>query len=244
MIVGDDKSDTLAKALFSSPSSLSRALPMKILAIHSINDDPQGASAAMISRLENSIDRQLRLRLRYHECEWKKKEDGDGDGDSHPLKRLQDKLEKFGLSYIPLNHDGSLVMNNPIDASSKRYFFKQVEAQKETDVIIPNPKDVLLGRGRPYQEFPGNIALANELDAQREAYKGKKDRRAAKTNISTQIVKHITANGGRFLQKVNDRWVVVPDIKAREKIAHGFRMPRTKRPREEEEGQTASLETA
>ena len=242
MIVGDDKSDTLAQALFSSPSSLSRALPMKILAIHCINDDPQGASAAMISRLENSTDRQLRLRLRYHECEWKKKEDGDGDG--HPLKRLQDKLEKFGLSYIPLNHDGSLVMNNPIDPSSKRYFFKQAEAQKETDVIIPNPKDVLLGRGRPYQEFPGNIALANELDARREAYKGKKENRAAKTNISTQIVKHITANGGRFLQKVNDRWVVVPDIKAREKIAHGFRMPRKKRPREEEEGQNASLETA
>jgi hypothetical protein len=197
-------------------------LPIETLAIHVIDCEPSSRHINLLNSLEETVGRSARLRLRYHQYK----------RDTPFLEPLQERLRKFGINYIPLNADGSLVMNNPMDPFSKRYFFKRPEETMSSDtIIIPKPCDVLLGRGRPFQEFPGNVTLNDKLDEQRELYRGRNSRKD-KTNISREILEKITRNGGRFLKKEGDHWIEVADLVAREKIAHGFRMPR-KRVRDE-----------
>eukprot|EP00980_Cylindrotheca_fusiformis_P019830 scaffold6966_cov112-Cylindrotheca_fusiformis.AAC.8 len=213
-----------------------------------------------MDRVEEAVGRLTRLRLRQHNMYllYPAMLTAEGDNNSKPkptpLEFLQERLQKFGISYLPINPDGSLVMNNPLEqcnstkktttttttssTSTKRSFFFQKPEwtlANKNNIIIPTPQDVLLGRGRPFQEFPGNMALNDALDANRKAYQQATSRRD-KTNLSQKILTEIQKKGGRFLmqqqQSSGEHWIVVKDLKAREKIAHGFRMPR-KQAREE-----------
>jgi hypothetical protein len=93
-------------------------------------------------------------------------------------------------------------------------------------VAVATQKDVLFGRGKPYQVHPGNIRLA-ELIEERQVEYNRSDR-INKTRISWEIVTIITQQeGGRFLKKedATDSWEQVRYAVAREKVAHGFRTP-------------------
>jgi hypothetical protein len=245
LIIGQDKEDLFAKTILASNSVLSQALPINILAIHMIHGHDMQTSllhntetsdavnsvlardSSSMDRLEETVGRLTRLRLRQHNLHKLYNTIRNSENRNQtPLELLQKRLQKFGISYLPLNPDGSLVMNNPLDSTSKRYFFQKPEATLATCSILPKPQDVLLGRGRPFQEFPGNMALNDALDNHREAYKQATSRRG-KTNLSQKILQDIQRKGGHFLkQQGGDHWVVVTDLVAREKIAHGFRMPR------------------
>jgi hypothetical protein len=93
----------------------------------------------------------------------------------------------------------------------------------EKIVSYPVTNDVLLGRGRPFQEFPGNVRLALLIDKYRERYftAGRCD----KAIISQHLVDTIKESKGRFLKKTTDSegWVEVSDDVARDKVSHGFR---------------------
>ena len=103
------------------------------------------------------------------------------------------------------------------------------------DVIeVPLSRDVVLGRGYPYQQFPGNLRLAILIDQHRATYQS--SNRPNKTAISNMIVQAIKRSNGRFITKRNKDddsssvgslgiggWVVVSDEVAREKVSHGFR---------------------
>ena len=84
-------------------------------------------------------------------------------------------------------------------------------------------RDVILGRGKPYQDHPGNLKLANYIEEYRSAYV--KADRLEKTCISWKIVQHVKNLNGRFLKmdEDSDYWVQVSDDIAREKVSHGFR---------------------
>jgi hypothetical protein len=91
-------------------------------------------------------------------------------------------------------------------------------------IMFPLKNDVLLGRGRPFQEFPGNVQLAKIIDDYREAYQAGK--KLDKTAISTKSLKLVKDSNGRFLKKednIKGFWVDVSDEVAREKVSHGFR---------------------
>jgi hypothetical protein len=245
LVIGQDKEDLFAKTILASNSFLSQALPINILAIHMIHGHDMQTSllhnsetsdavnsvlaldSSSMDRLEETVGRLTRLRLRQHNLHKLYNSIRNSENKNQtPLELLQKRLQKFGISYLPLNPDGSLVMNNPLDSTSKRYFFHKPEATAGTCNILPKPQDVLLGRGRPFQEFPGNMALNDALDNHRQAYKQATSRRG-KTNLSQKILQDIQRKGGRFLkQQGGDHWVIVTDLVAREKIAHGFRMPR------------------
>jgi hypothetical protein len=94
-----------------------------------------------------------------------------------------------------------------------------------TLIEAPGPHDILLGRGRPYQEYEGNQILATLIDQYREEYQASD--RFGKTCISKMVVQMIkTQKGARFLQRALDDshfWVEVSDAVAREKISHSFR---------------------
>ena len=58
---------------------------------------------------------------------------------------------------------------------------------------------VVLGRGNPYQQYPGNLRLAQIIDEHRVAYNTSD--KANKTVISKRIVELVKESNGRFLKK-------------------------------------------
>lgn len=116
------------------------------------------------------------------------------------------------------------------------FFKKHLEERKKLEearkaeigdtIMFPLKNDVLLGRGRPYQDFPGNVKMADIIDTYRGEYQAGK--KLEKTALSAKVVKIVQDDlGGRFLRKKEDDasgiWVQVTDYAAREKVSHGFR---------------------
>ena len=69
-------------------------------------------------------------------------------------------------------------------------------------VAIATNKDVLFGRGKPYQVHPGNVRLAELIEERQMEYNAANRQR--KTDISWEIVEAIVNNGGRFMKKSNE----------------------------------------
>ena len=92
-------------------------------------------------------------------------------------------------------------------------------------IEFPTNRDILLGRGRPYQEYPGNVALSEIIEPHRQQYQSAN--RFDKTCISKMVVQIVKEQlGARFLQRAgedSDEWQEVADSVAREKVSHGFR---------------------
>ena len=144
----------------------------------------------------------------------------------------------FGIPHdiLPLDEDGKLKdglmeafveERRAIDAARKSAIGDRID--------YPNPEDVLMGRGRPYQEYPGNAFLSTIFNARREEYH--QAGRFEKTVMSYDITKVIHDRGGRFIQRdeTTGGWFVVAENVAREKISGGFRT-RTRRQETQDKG--------
>lgn len=96
--------------------------------------------------------------------------------------------------------------------------------QEESSGLVsyPTKNDVLVGRGRPYQEFQGNLRYSLLIDMNLSKYL-KATNRFEKTCVFMDIVKLIQENNGRFLQRNSQGWEIVKDNVAREKVSHIFR---------------------
>ena len=140
-------------------------------------------------------------------------------------------LNTFGLSreYMPLDNNFNVTTDKVMLFIRKR---REIEDLRELQrarngsglVDFPRSLDVVLGRGRPYQGYPGNMRLATFIDQQRAQYQSLD--RLNKTHLSLEVVRMIKNSGGRFLKRCDDdsgRWWEVPDDVAREKVSHGFR---------------------
>lgn len=93
-----------------------------------------------------------------------------------------------------------------------------------TLILAPSPMDVLLGKGRAFQEFSGNLHMNRLVDHSLEAYKSAASK-AHKTAIAIEIVRDIHNSGGRFLERRADGWKVVTDeVVQRNKITQAFRV--------------------
>lgn len=120
---------------------------------------------------------------------------------------VRDWIEQF-VEQRRLKEAGDTVNSNSQESSS-------------LCVRCPTAKDVLLGRGRPFQMW--NNHLGAVIDRLKERYYSSS--RFEKTCLSIDVVNIIKGNGGRFLQRTNDQagWVEVSDDVAREKVSSGFR---------------------
>ena len=112
----------------------------------------------------------------------------------------------------------------------------------------PNTIDVLLGKGRSCQEFPGNQALLKMVAIRYLVYQGaSKDEKAT---IANAIVASIHRSGGRFLEAVEGvGWkVVTDDTILINKVTQAFRAQKRNQKLEEkskDNGQsTLSTDTA
>jgi hypothetical protein len=133
----------------------------------------------------------------------------------------------FGVpvQVLPVTYDGKLKTMNHLRWIARR----QVKDTKMIDktgvfdgVDLPGRDDVLLGRGRTFQDHPGSVKLRDIVNFFLEEYKpaSKPDKKA----IAWKVVEAIKGRGCRFLKRdADDWWVEVSDENAQEKVSTTFR---------------------
>jgi hypothetical protein len=87
----------------------------------------------------------------------------------------------------------------------------------------PGEFDILCGRGRAFQEHPGNIVLRHMVELHMGRFKRAK--RNYKSSIASEIVAAFNANGNHFLKQDGETevWEEIQDEVAKEKVNHCFR---------------------
>lgn len=190
-------------------SFMGNALPFKFASVHFCFES-NTLVAAIQSTLMMSLGRYARIRSRSHcgsrlECTYALR--SYGINIDYDLQQGISHVQKWGLQQCKQLDD----------------YFREIHDKR----LLPGPKDVLLGRGRPFQLYSGNLALTVTIDQYRERYISSK--KMDKKAITAEIVENIVSSGGRFLKRVNDDeasnidWKVVDFETARLKVSHSFR---------------------
>jgi hypothetical protein len=81
--------------------------------------------------------------------------------------------------------------------------------------------DVLLGRGRPYQEFPGNQRLIELVNGEVERYRECKHL-FEKTRVLLDVIAIVHGSGGHFLKRRTEGWEIAGDEMTMEKVRKTF----------------------
>jgi hypothetical protein len=129
---------------------------------------------------------------------------------------------------FPITCEGEVKLACHIKWIGKR---RAKDARLKQDVVfggidLPGHNDVLLGRGKPFNEHSGNVRLRRLVDLHKEEYK--MARVGEKHTITRKIVESVKSNSGRFLKRDPDGWwVLVSDDEATEKVSHNFRTARS-----------------
>ena len=135
----------------------------------------------------------------------------------------------FGIdtAIFPMDEDGNILKDRMTTYIEKRKKEEAKAKEKEAiekEIYVPTCHDVLLGRGKPFQNHSGNLQMVKLIEARHHAYM--QANRFQKTCLSWEIVKNVQSEyGGRFLEKdeATDTWKIVSDDIARENAASGFR---------------------
>ena len=90
-------------------------------------------------------------------------------------------------------------------------------------VLYPTSKDVLMGRGRPFITWPGNVRLPQRVIPHLDQYMAMRDIFSGKAAIVMDVLDEIQAEGGRFLNRKPGYWEIADDQKAKEKVSQIFR---------------------
>jgi ribosomal protein S13 len=134
-------------------------------------------------------------------------------------------LMTYGIPHhlIPLTKEENIKLKNHLASIEMR---KATEEYAQHGMVetcdLPRNCDVLLGRGKPIQEYRGNIRLLALLDDHLSLYHGF-SKNKEKTALSAEIVKMVQSASGRFLTKESGVWIEVSDNIAREKVSCSFR---------------------
>jgi hypothetical protein len=119
-------------------------------------------------------------------------------------------------------NDSSNSINNQAKKKRRPSFLSDVRIDK------PGIFDVICGRGRPYQEHPGNIRLHAIVAGHRPRYfSSKRNNKKGIAEMIVNSIKNDETQPGRFLKRVDDEndmvWEDVSDEVAREKVSHVLR---------------------
>lgn len=112
------------------------------------------------------------------------------------------------------------VFANPAFNSQKKLIMSDAG---KTRVVLPADVDILLGRGKPFQNHPGNQRMLGLVDKYRDRYQ--EAERKEKHDIVEEVMGIICGSGGRFLRRVDyeNYWVEVNHSIAYRKVGHAFR---------------------
>lgn len=90
-----------------------------------------------------------------------------------------------------------------------------------TLIMLPFRKDVVFGKGRRFQNHPGNMKLKLMVDELLPEYETLD--KEAKTVLADRIVRVFKREGTRFLSQESGIWIESTDDSARSKVAQLFR---------------------
>jgi hypothetical protein len=134
-------------------------------------------------------------------------------------------LMTYGIPHhlIAMSTDGSLRTKHILEWIKMR---KHLEALIASDANfehsdLPALAEVILGRGKPAHDHPGNLRLHDVVDECLPRYNS--STKQGKTEISTEVVQRIKATSGRFLAQIKGVWMETSDVDARDKVSHLFR---------------------
>jgi hypothetical protein len=103
------------------------------------------------------------------------------------------------------------------------------EANRSGFILFPDPNDVLVGRGWPYQTFSGNKMLGQVVGEFVDRFLNSADN-FEKTCINLEVIKTIQERyGGRFLEPTSEGWKVADTGVTRRKVNSAFRSARSSR---------------
>ena len=90
-------------------------------------------------------------------------------------------------------------------------------------VLNPHSKDILFGRGRKYQNHPGNQRMRELMAGYKSKYQSL--RRFRKHDLVKELYEKLTEEGVRFLKKIEgqDAWLEVEAYIALQKVCHALR---------------------
>ena len=94
------------------------------------------------------------------------------------------------------------------------------------DIIYdPLLNDILMGRGKPIQQRPGNVRFREMIDKNMDKYD--EGGKGARCEVAAYVLHVLKEEGSRFLKEVEDGgWVEVDEGTTRVKISHAFRTRR------------------
>jgi hypothetical protein len=137
-------------------------------------------------------------------------------------------LATFGIptKSVPVDENGTVLLSdfaNFVEERKAKESLQKGSTNGDSIIECPGKFDVLLGRGRPFQQHTGNLRLGTILDMNQKLYETADH--GSKWIVSAEIVKLVQASGGRFLSRADGEtcWEEVEVEIAREKVAHRFR---------------------
>ena len=143
---------------------------------------------------------------------------------------VQYSLLTFGIDCgeLPVNPDGSLKREWLKDQIQHQVEQDKERMRKETEeskgyVLFPTNKDVLMGRGRPFQSFTGNLQFARITDKHRDRYQNASEH-LDKACIAANIATMVQESGSRFLKRRDGvGWEIASESVVREKVCQSLR---------------------
>jgi hypothetical protein len=130
------------------------------------------------------------------------------------------ELMGYGIAgIIPLGDDGQIEKEVMAQWIQRR---QEIESSLISEkIIVSQPEDVLLGRGKKAHAFPGNLKFRSKIEA--NCYTYDKSSKFEKSVLIEMVLRSIKDTGGRFLQQGPNGYIEVEDDVARKKISHAWR---------------------
>ena len=138
-------------------------------------------------------------------------------------------LLSYGIPPWPIDEKGAIkseVFEKDLEERRKREEAakqQELEEVKKTNMVpYPSPEDVILGRGKPFHQYPGNQRMAALISLHRDQYQ-RASERLEKICITTNVVKHLQETGTRFLHRTPQGWVIADNQAALDKVGRALR---------------------
>jgi len=195
---------------------LLKAIPIRIEGTH-ICTNPSSLGGKFFSSMARFAGDAGMVRARFHQ--------GSFD-------EINESLSSFGINNILQVVSSHSANKKKIEKQGRErlYMVKAVEHAKiltpdKLIVVVPSSTDVLLGRGKPIQNHPGNMRLgliAESLLTEYDELESRQD----KTRLAERTMIRMKQAGVRFLTKDNYFWELANDRMARDRISSTFRTVR------------------
>ena len=215
--------DTTDQEMYAGLMKVKAYTPIRVVAIHyCFSDVAFGPMVAFISR---ALERHVSVRTKLHRG-------------SHV--ETQYELLTYGLPRrLPISTNGQLQLKQHhkfirtrqlTERQQQQQLNQQSNEQLKQHVIVPSHADVLFGSGIYINTHLGNTRFGMYIEDLMAEYVSTR-MTCDKQLLIQRVYEKIQAGGGAFLkQSTTGSWIVVDKKTAIDKIGHGFRNRKTKKP--------------